>query len=256
MPAHYTPDYACIGFPKCATTFILKRFSEYSFNTLVEGEFQINRLPYFSQHIIDAHEQGQKVGIKNPTIIYSKDHTGLLLRNGSKIIVAIRNPVRWIKSFYNYRLQRIDSGKEPLTTKEHAIIPFNEIAHHNIDFRGVSINRGMMGSIIQRNVLDNPHYDRSNVHYVIQEEFEADHERVLSELLEFLEIPPSVRKKNKRYKFQYEKPNRWASFNDDSYDDHLYDVFKSDMAHLENIIENETGKDLSGIWNEFYGRDL
>ena len=34
------PDFACVGFPKCATTFILKRFGEYSFDTLVDGEFK------------------------------------------------------------------------------------------------------------------------------------------------------------------------------------------------------------------------
>lgn len=247
----YGPDYACVGFPKCATTFILKRFAEYSFDTLVKGEFQISRMDEFRPKIKNLHDQGIKVAIKNPNFIYNKHAMDQLQRSGCKIIVSIRNPVRWLKSFYNYRLKRIDQGHEQLPDDFHEIPDFGKILDHDVDFMGVSIKRGMMSKVITQNLFQSDYYDPSRVLYVIQEEFEAEHDKIQNELLDFLEIPDNQRL-NREYKFDYNKPKRWKFFNDDAHDARLYELYRSEIRNICSLIHSQTGKDLKSIWENFY----
>lgn len=251
ISSEYGPDYACVGFPKCATTFILKRFSEYSFDTLVKGEFQMSRIEEYRQKIKDIHDQGIKVAIKNPNIIYTRDSMDQLQKSGCKIIISIRNPVRWIKSFYNYRLKRIDQGQEHLPDNFEKIPEFGEIVSNSVNFMGVSLKRGMMAKIINKNLFESEHYDPSRVLFVIQEEFEAEHEKVQAELLDFLEIP-NDRRLNRDYNFDYNKPKRWKFFNDDEHDAELYEIYKNEIRDICSLIHSQTGKDLKSIWENFY----
>ena len=251
ISSDYGPDFACIGFPKCATTFILKRFAEYSFDTLVNSEFPTNNLDEYRPKIKEIHEQGRKVAIKDPNIIFNAGHINEILRSGCKVIVSLRNPVRWLKSFYNYRLKRIDQGLEQLPPAFDKIPTFNDIVNNNIEFMGVSVKQGMMAKIITENLLKNEHYDPSRVHFVIQEEFEAEHDKVQTELLDFLNIPISMRKK-RRYKFDYEKPNRWNFFNEDNHDADLYKHYSNEIKDICSLVNSLTGKDLKSIWGKFY----
>lgn len=249
------PDYACVGFPKCATTFILKRFGEHSLDTLVDGEFKMKEFDDHRSRIRELHAEGQRVAIKNPSIIYSRKHMDMLCRANTRIIVSVRNPVRWLKSFYNYRLKRIDQGKESLPKEFDAIPEFREIVDDRVSFMGVSMDRGLMGGIINENLLKSAYFDPCRVHFVIQEEFEASHDKVLDELLDFLEIPDSGRVA-RDYKFEYSKPQRWTFFNDDDYDQQLYHYYADDMRLLCGLVRKHTGKDLKGIWEKFYSINL
>ncbi len=251
LGSEYGPDFACIGFPKCATTFILKRFAEYSFDTLVSGEFLIKNLEEYRPKIKEIHDLGGKVAIKNPTIIFNAAHTNEILRSGCKVIISLRNPVRWLKSFYNYRLKRIDQGLEHLPSAYSKIPAFSEIVNNNIEFMDVSLKQGMMAKIITEHLLNSEHYDPSRVHFVIQEEFESEHEKVQAELLDFLEIPINMRKK-RRYKFDYEKSNRWNYFNEDDHDADLYKHYSNEIEDICSLVNSLTGKDLKSIWEKFY----
>jgi hypothetical protein len=247
LASEYGPDFACIGFPKCATTFILKRFAEFSYDTLVEGEFTMSKLEEYRPKIKEIHDQGRKVAIKNPTIIYNPNHTHQILRSGCKVIVSIRNPVRWLKSFYNYRLKRIHKGLEGLPANFDKIPSFTDIVNHDIDFMGVSVSHGMMAKIITENLLKSEHYDPSRVLFVIQEDQNKAHE----ELLDFLEIPASTRRK-RGYLFHEDKPARWDFFNEDEHDAVLYQRYSGEIIKICTLVNSLTGKDLKSIWENFY----
>lgn len=247
----YEIDFACVGFPKCATTFILERFSEYSFDTLVDGELPIKHIYRHRQKISDLHKMGIKVAIKNPIIIYNKNTIDKLMRSGCKIIISLRNPVCWLKSFYNYRLERINQGLEHLPAKFDEIPTFDDIVYSDLNFMDVSVMRGMMAKIITKNLLESKHYDPSRVLYVIQEEFETEHDKVQNELLDFLEIPKSSRVK-RVYNFEYDKPIRWKFFDTDEYDQTLYETYADEIRDICSIVNSHTGKDLKSIWEKYY----
>jgi len=251
LEKEYGPDFACVGFPKCATTFILKRFEEYSFDTLVQGEFPIHQLEEYREKIKDIHSEGKKIAIKNPTTIYKREFVDNLQRSGCKIIISVRNPVRWIKSFYNYRLQRIEDGLETVPPAFTSIPSFSDIVTHDINFMGVSIKRGMMSKIITRSLLNSQYFDASRVLFVIQEEFESQHDKVQNELLDFLEIPVASRKERK-YQFEYNKTDRWNQFNDNSSDEYLYRIYGQEIKDICTLIKDQTGKDLKTLWENFY----
>ena len=105
----YLPDHACIGFPKCATSFIQNHvFKDAGLGTLGRQEHSVQALSDYQERIRAAQAKGNKVGVKSPVIIYSRPSVDQFLKSGCKIIICIRYPVQWIKSFYNFRLKQMD----------------------------------------------------------------------------------------------------------------------------------------------------
>ncbi len=249
------PDFACVGFPKCATTFILNLFKEYSMHTLDDGEVVMRELEGRRSEIQDLHDGGHRVAIKNPSAIYNAKHINRLLRAKTRLIVCIRNPVRWLKSYYNYRLQQIDKGHESLPPGFERAPEFSAIMHDHVNFVGAALDKGLMGKVIRKNILKSRFYEPDLVHFIIQEEFETNHAEVLDGLLAFLGIPDSERKQAD-YHFEYQSSERWKYFNDDTYDDELYRYYADDMRLLCQQYHTHADKDLKSIWEKFYSISL
>jgi len=247
------PDYACIGFPKCATTYILRKvFAELDFETLTEGEFRMTELGRFQNQITRARFKGKVVAIKQPTIIYHKNMVKTLLKSGCKVIISVRNPVQWIKSFSNYALRNNLDGKK-MRERAGKVYSFEDVIYKGKAWGDISIDRGMMSRFIVNHVLNSRYYKRENVHFVVQEEFETEHDKVYGELVAYLNRPEAA-KGNHNHRFRYNQKNRYAYFNDSSHDDHLYSVYQQEIESLCLLLDEHTDKDLRAIWGGYYSR--
>ncbi|MDA9981501.1 hypothetical protein N9H39_01925 [Gammaproteobacteria bacterium] len=248
----YFPDYACVGFPKCATSFILEKvFIDAGLITFGNKEINIFTLTNYQADIQLAKSEGKCVGIKSPVMIYEKGSVECLLKSGCKIIVCVRYPVQWLKSFYNFRLYRIENGKRVPPGNSARIPQFNEILNNKERWWGVSIDRGRMSKWIRRNVLQSPHYRRENVHWVVQETFEHDYRETYARLMEFLSIERSTLDLDK-LPATYSKKNRYPCFDDDQYDQQLFDIYRGELRKMCKLFEEHMGIDLKSIWEEFY----
>ncbi len=245
------PDYVCVGFPKCATTFIIHSLKRAGFDTLTKHEFSLQRMSEFQDRIKEIHEEGGKVAIKNPNIIYSHENMDYLLSNNIKIIVSIRHPIRWIKSFYNYRLERYRSGKEVPPGDGIRIPEFSEIVGSGTKWWGVSTANGMMSEFIKANLLDNPLCKNENVHFVVQEELEASPDLVLSKMSEFVGSSNVVAAKNLKAERKIRRELGYSEFSDDSFDTTLGEIFQDEVKAICDLIYNTKGKDLQKIWKNF-----
>ena len=110
-------DFYVAGFPKCGTTSLLYAFDAHSETSISRTEYcgldkkkyskdeAISHLRAHNAHHLDL-ASNVKRGVKCPTTI--SDAVGLRRLSefspGVKILVGVRNPVRFFTSFYNYRV--------------------------------------------------------------------------------------------------------------------------------------------------------
>ena len=250
------PDYACIGFPKCATTYILRQvFAKLDFETLTKGEFNIAKLGRFQDQIARARFKGRVVAIKWASIIYNKNMVKTLLKSDCRVIISVRNPVQWIKSFYNFMLRDNVDGKK-MRKRIGKAYSFEDIIHKGKAWRGISIDRGMMSRFIINHVLNSRYYKRENVHFVVQEEFETEHDKVYGELVAFLNRPEAAKGSGNCHGFRYKEKNRYVYFKDSTHDDYLYSVYQQEIESLCLLFDEHTDKDLRAIWGSYYSKDF
>lgn len=180
-------DFVIAGFPKCATTSIIKyleQFPEISciadepafFLDLPPEKQKYTRARYFSKFKV-----GKVNGEKTPAYIYSPKAMDRLSKNKNlKLIICVRHPILWLESFYNYRV--LQSDKFPKITGN----TLTNIVNNHKYVEGISVDRGKFAMFIRSNLL--PKFDRKNIIFIVQEEFENDKKTTLDRICTFLDI--------------------------------------------------------------------
>lgn len=112
-------DFAIVGFPKCSTTFL--RNDLLSSNEEIFFGNDNNEIHYLNRNNAPALKKLFKNhpytinGFKCPNLLYSE--VGLfnleMYFKQTDLIIAVRHPILWFQSFYNYRLRKGFEMPEP-----------------------------------------------------------------------------------------------------------------------------------------------
>ncbi len=112
-------DFAIVGFPKCSTTFLrndlLSSNEEIFFGNDDNEIHHLNRNNAPALKKLFQNHPYTINGFKCPNLLYSE--TGLfnleMYFKQTDLIIAVRHPILWFQSFYNYRLRKGYQMPEP-----------------------------------------------------------------------------------------------------------------------------------------------
>mmetsp|Transcript_11518 Transcript_11518/g.24551 ORF Transcript_11518/g.24551 Transcript_11518/m.24551 type:complete len:531 (-) Transcript_11518:122-1714(-) len=126
-------DFSIIGFPKTATTSILRHLSDLTDSLPKEHcDLVVNDTVKLLTNIFDDHAQRDKsssekrlIGIKCPQDVSAEwsIHNYAKYFPKTKLIVGIRHPVFWFQSLYNFRVSNVPWKKMLPTSKLKRCIP-------------------------------------------------------------------------------------------------------------------------------------
>lgn len=184
-------DFAIIGFPKCATTSIHKTLVNSPSICIPDYEMQIKH--YIKQDIYPKQNH-PLFGIKNPNLIYEGHNLRALYHANPniKIVVGLRNPTKWLYSFFHYRKLEIQNNRDWLnnrkylkTTQNFSDINFKELVDSNLNLLGSCIGNGIYINFISELLKIFP---SSNIHIYFLEEIADNPLQVYHQLYSFFDM--------------------------------------------------------------------
>lgn len=140
-------DFAIIGHPKCATSFMVKWLNSHSEIQMFKDELGDLRRGNPAELVQHMYELPDGIrGYKNPTDITHAHVLDYFSKYWpkTKLIVGVRHPILWFESFYNYRV-RLGYDMPPAdsniligkcTADVHGVCTEQALFHQHLSFIG------------------------------------------------------------------------------------------------------------------------
>ncbi len=231
-------DFALIGFPKTATTSIHHNLILSDKIIIPDHEVQLKN--YIFNHSIYADlvvDYSQILGIKNPNLLYEMHnlHAMVNSNNNIKLIIGLRNPVKWLFSFYNYRILELKNNSTWIEKKYKTSYSPRDITFKDFNLLGACKVNGIYFNFLN-NLLS--FTDPINVHIYFMEDYAVNPRIVFQRVVDFIGIDfvcSELKEKNRKSKY-------YPDSNDYSTElEYLSDFYKPWNAKLNTLLHDKWG---------------